>query len=121
MKNAFTLIELLAVFILLAIIALITTSVILAVGKDSKESLYKTQKEMVIEAAKKWTIENEYKIDSSYNLTLEELYDDGYLVPNFNLDLNFYSKEEITEKAEKIYKENLIEKENIEIEMEMNE
>lgn len=31
------------------------------------------------------------------------------------------SKEEITEKAEKIYKENLIEKENIEIEMEMNE
>ncbi len=79
MKNAFTLIELLAVFILLAIIALITTSVILAVGKDSKESLYKTQKEMVIEAAKKWTIENEYKIDSSYNLTLEELYDDGYL------------------------------------------
>ena len=79
MKNAFTLIELLAVFILLAIIALITTSVILAVGKDSKESLYKTQKEMVIEAAKKWTIEKEYKIDSSYNLTLEELYDDGYL------------------------------------------
>ena len=49
------------------------------------------------------------------------LYDDGYLVPNFNLDLNFYSKEEITEKAEKIYKEDLIEKENIEIEMEMNE
>ena len=47
-----------------------------------------------------------------------ELFDDGYLVPNFDLDLNFYSKEEIAEKVEQILKENLIEKEAIEIEME---
>ena len=48
MKNGFTLIELLAVFILLAVVALITTTIVLNAGQTSKESLYDTQKEMVI-------------------------------------------------------------------------
>lgn len=50
-----------------------------------------------------------------------ELFDKGYLVPNFDLDLQFYSKDEIKEKIDEIREKNLKDNESIEIEMEMNE
>ena len=79
MRQAFSLVELLAVIAILGIVAVITTTVVLSSGESSKEELYKSQKEIVIEAAKKWAIENDYKIDPSYNVTLEELYNNGFL------------------------------------------
>ena len=82
MKNAFSLIELLAIITILGIVAIITTTVISSVGNDSKNSLYEAQKEMVIDAAKKWTVENDYKINTTYNLTLEELVNTKFLKSN---------------------------------------
>ena len=50
----------------------------------------------------------------SYNFQLLE---NGYLVEDSNININFYSKEEIQEKAGKILKENMKEKEVREIEI----
>ena len=47
-----------------------------------------------------------------------ELLKNGYLVPNFDLKLDFYSQEEINERVSIILKEKAKKREEIEIEME---
>lgn len=46
-----------------------------------------------------------------------ELLSNGYFIPNYDINLEYYSKEEIKEKANKILKENLKEREVKEIEI----
>ena len=46
-----------------------------------------------------------------------ELLSNGYLIPNYDIDLDFYSKEEIEEKVKEILKENTKEQEVSEIEI----
>lgn len=46
-----------------------------------------------------------------------ELLSNGYFIPNYDMDLNFYSKEEIQEKVNEILKENIKEQEVSEIEI----
>ena len=46
-----------------------------------------------------------------------ELFENGYLVEDSNIDLNFYSKEEIQEKVNEILNEKLKEQEVSEIEI----
>ncbi len=46
-----------------------------------------------------------------------ELLENGYLINDYNLDLNYYSSEEIKEKVEDILKSNSLEKEEIQIEI----
>ena len=50
----------------------------------------------------------------SYN---HQLFENGYLVEDSNVELNFYSKEEIQEKVNEILKENIKEQEVSEIEI----
>ena len=50
----------------------------------------------------------------SYN---HQLFENGYLVEDSNIDLNFYSKEEIQEKVNEILNEKLKEQEVSEIEI----
>lgn len=46
-----------------------------------------------------------------------ELLENGYLINDYNLDLNYYSSEEIKEKVEDILKSNSLEKEEMQIEI----
>lgn len=92
MKNAFTLIEVLAIITILGIVAVITTTVLTSVGNESKNKLYESQKEMVIDAAKKWTVEYGYKVNTTYQLSLQELYDTKYLKSNKIVDPRNKSK-----------------------------
>lgn len=46
-----------------------------------------------------------------------ELLENGYLINDYNLDLDYYSSEEIKEKVEEILKNNSLEKEEIQIEI----
>jgi type IV pilus assembly protein PilA len=82
MRKGFTLIELIAVIVILGIIALIAVGSALNIFTKSKESLYNTQKEIIESAAKKWIIANNNYIPSdgsNYELTLSTLVTEGYL------------------------------------------
>lgn len=46
-----------------------------------------------------------------------ETFDNGYLIPNYNIDLNYFSENEIQEKIDELLKNNDIEKEDIEVEI----
>jgi len=82
MKKGFTLIELVAVIIILGIIAVITIPVADKVIKDSKETLYKAQIEDIIEGAKAWSTNNASSLPTEgkmKTITLGELQKGGYI------------------------------------------
>ena len=64
-KNAFTLIELLAVIIILSMLAIIGSVAVTKIVKDSKEELSQTQKESIISAAEMWSADNLDKMPQS--------------------------------------------------------
>ena len=76
-KNAFTLIELLAVIVILAVIAVIATPIILGVIENSKKSSYIDSSHGIIDAANKFVITTELtgNLESNYefDLTTDEL------------------------------------------------
>ncbi len=83
-KNAFTLIEILAVIVLLGVLAIMVTTASTRLLNNSKQSLYDTQLNTILEAARKWSIANNDKMpmDSaagSYKLCITDLATDGYL------------------------------------------
>lgn len=83
-KNGFTLLEVLGVIVLLGVIALLVTTLSNRILGESKESLYETQKETIINSAKKWTIANNNELpmnetDAPYNLSFTKLAEDGYI------------------------------------------
>lgn len=57
-KKAFTLIELVAVIIVIGIIGLITFPIVNSTIKNSREKSYNAQVEMIIESSKKWAVKN---------------------------------------------------------------
>ena len=67
-KNAFTLIELLAVIIILAIVALIATPIILNVIEDAKISAGKSEAQMILGGINNYcaTEDVKYQLDNSY-------------------------------------------------------
>lgn len=84
MKKGFTLVELLGVLITIGFISLITIPVVTSIIKNSKNRLYDTQVNLIIDAAKKYVLENvddETKISKTLNnyLTVETLIKNGYL------------------------------------------
>lgn len=82
MKKGFTLIEVIAVILILGIIASITTVAVNNSYNKSKESLYNTQKEIIDAACKKWIVANSGYLPSdgtTYKLELSKLVADGYL------------------------------------------
>lgn len=71
-------IELLAVIIILAIIALIATPRIIELVDNAKESSFERQKEFILDAAKMYTFKNPNVKELGY-VTLRELIDNNYI------------------------------------------
>lgn len=70
-KNAFTLIELIAVIVILSLIALVVFPAVNSVIKNSKEKSFEQQKNAIIKAAKECSYENTIilpnTVDKEYN------------------------------------------------------
>lgn len=85
-KNGFTLIEVLAVIIILGVIGLIVMPVVTNSLKESKADLYKIQISNIKEAAKTWSADNINKLPTetggNKNITLKVLQDEGYIDQN---------------------------------------
>lgn len=64
-KKGFTLVELLAVIVLLGLIALIASPAITGIIKKSKDSLSDSQKQSIEMSAKNWATDNMTKLPSS--------------------------------------------------------
>ena len=77
MKKGFTLIELLGVITLIAIIALIAIPAVSNVIEKSKSNISKSQKTLIIKAAKSYAAEDPFHVPSCVNVST--LQDQGYL------------------------------------------
>ena len=85
MKKGFTLVELLAVIIILALLGLLTSTAIIKIVNKSKEDMYDAQTNLIIEAARTWASENIGLLpdeNSCVYLTLKDLTDYGLLDSN---------------------------------------
>ena len=82
-KKGFTLIEILAIIILLSVIALITYPIINNLITDSKDELYDKQISELVRLSNTWTTKNIKKLKMTdgytYNLSFEELYEQGFV------------------------------------------
>ena len=80
-KNGFTLVELLAVIVVMAIIAAIGYASVSSVLGTSKDELYKQQVSQLIKAAKQWSIENIDQLPTSqtdsFSVTVQQLKEAG--------------------------------------------
>lgn len=82
--KGFTLVELLAVLVILGIVSIVVVSNVTGVIGNSKSSLSETQKSSIIEATKKYVIYNQsgLPLDSNASpkiITLSELSSAGYI------------------------------------------
>lgn len=81
-KNGFTLVELIAIIIVLGLLAIITVPVVNNTIKNTKYKSYDAQVAMIIEAAKKWGVKNASKLpdgDEMINVKLSELISGGFV------------------------------------------
>lgn len=79
-KKGFTLIELIAVIILLAVIALIVYPSVVGFAKNAKEKAYEQQIATFISSAKRYTTEYNEVLDSTpVKITIDELIKKGYI------------------------------------------
>ena len=81
-KKAFTLIELLAVIVILSVLALLTSTSMTKILKDSRESISTTQMKLIESAAKTWGAANINKLPEAGNcayITLKDLKNAGLL------------------------------------------
>ncbi len=81
MKNkGFTLIELLAVILILGLVATITTPIVISVINTSRQKACERQKDMILDAARRWNADNGVIIGkSNQNISLTSLKEEGYL------------------------------------------
>lgn len=82
-RNGFTLIEVLAVIIILGVVGLIVMPVVTNSLKESKDDLYEVQISNIREASKTWAADNIYTLPTEINgsviVTLETLQSEGYI------------------------------------------
>lgn len=83
-KKGFTLVELLAVIVILGLIAVIASPLVLGTINSSKESLSKEQKNRIIEAAKIYAV----KQGHCGCVSVKDLYNNGYLEDEYVKDPN---------------------------------
>ena len=84
-RKGFTLVELLAVIIILSLLALITGVAVTKIVKDSKEEISDIQKALILSAAKTWGADNINKLPDTGNciyIRLQDIQNGGYISPN---------------------------------------
>ena len=81
MKKGFTLVELLAVIVIVGIISSITFVVVDKTIKDNREKLYEVQLDLIYDGAESWVIDNIsiLKDNTPYCIQLNELQNSGYV------------------------------------------
>lgn len=83
MKKGFTLIEIIAIIILLSVIALIVYPVVNGIINNNKDKLYDKQIEELRRHTKSWVTENLDSINLidgyTRNVTFQELYEAGFI------------------------------------------
>lgn len=82
MKKGFTLVEILAVLVILAVVGMIVIPAINSSVNESRQKAYDAQIETIIEASKKWAVSNNKLLptDSSvYKLSLSTLINEKYI------------------------------------------
>ena len=78
MKNkGFTLVELLAVILILGVIDTITVPSVMSAIKTSREKAYERQKEMIEDAARRWSTDNPTMGETEVSISY--LQEEGYL------------------------------------------
>lgn len=80
--KGFTLIELIAVIAILGLIALIVYPAITSVIRNSRESAYNDQVNVIVKAAKEWSIDNANTLPDDgtiYRVSVDTLVDGGYI------------------------------------------
>lgn len=78
MKKGFTLVELLAVIVLLGMVLFITVPIVTNILGSARSSLDNEQKEMIVMAARNWGVVNASSNTKGY-VTIKELQTSGYL------------------------------------------
>ena len=99
-KKGFTLVELLAVIIILSLLGLLISTSVTKVVKDSKEDLYDTQIKLIKSAAEAWGADNLYDLPEAGNckyLLLQDLKEYGLIDNNIT-----------NPKTNKLFSDNLI-------------
>lgn len=80
-KNGFTLVELLAVIVVLAIISLITVPVIIKIISNAENNTYEKQVQTIEQSAEKWSVKQSLPTEdgSFIYVDLKSLKEEGYL------------------------------------------
>ena len=78
-KKGFTLVEILAVIVIISVVALIGTASLTAVRKNMNQNMFETKLELVLSAAKSYADDNKSSITSTKNVTIQSLINSGYL------------------------------------------
>lgn len=85
-RNGFTLVEVLAVIIILGIIGVIIMPAVTGSINDSKDELYDMQVSNIVEAGKTWSADNLNSLPTTVGdvkkVSLKELQEDGYIDEN---------------------------------------
>ena len=86
MKKAFTLVELLAVIIILGIIATITFPIVTSSIRNSKNKAYDIQVRELEESARKWAVANSDSLSETTptTVTISNLISSGYITKTEN-------------------------------------
>ncbi|MBR3199179.1 MAG: prepilin-type N-terminal cleavage/methylation domain-containing protein [Bacilli bacterium] len=80
MKKGFTLVELIAVIVILGLIATIVYPSIVSIINSSKEKAYKSQKVLIVKAAKEWGVKNSAHLpEESCKISVARLIKEGYI------------------------------------------
>lgn len=103
-KKGFTLVELLAVIVILSLLALLTSNAVTKLVKDSKNDLYDNQILLIKEAAETWGADNLYRLPDKGKcaiLTLKDLkqygiLDSSIINPKTNEEFSDYLKIKIS-------------------------